>query len=524
LARRRSHPSGACLADRWNWLPLGVPGPYAKERTILVPIHPNICDARIAPGTSEDAMNHPLLDSRRSFLMSAATVAAASTAATALGADDAHVLKPTVEPPKTSGPNDRIQIATIGMGIIGFIDTECALKVPGVELVAAADAYEGRRAHAKEVFGSKVQTYVDYRDILARKDVDAVLICVPDHWHAKMSIDAMEAGKAVYCEKPMIRTVAEGPAVIAAQKKTKVPFQVGSQYASSVLYDKVKELIRIGALGKLHAIEARYNRNSDIGAWQYSIPTDASPATIDWDRFLGEAPKRSFDPVRFFRWRNYWDYGTAVAGDLFIHLLTGIHHATGAIGPTRVAAMGGQRYWDDGRDVYDIIMGLLDYPETDAHGSFTLSLVTDFQDGGGGATSFRFVGTDGVIDVSFTELKLTRVGIERAGSEQVLKGYNSVKTFANAQQKAFAEKYLAEHPKSSEKKKSKVTEKYVVPKDYDERFDHFVNFFKSVREHKPVYEDATFGYRAAAPALLCNDSYRERREIDWDPVAMKVVS
>ena len=162
----------------------------------------------------------------------------------------------------------------------------------------------------------------------------------------------------------------------------------------------------------MHAIEARYNRNSDLGAWQYSIPTDASPETIDWDRFLGEAPKRPFDPVRFFRWRNYWDYGTAVAGDLFIHLLTGIHHATGAIGPTRVAAMGGQRYWNDGRDVYDIIMGLLDYPETSAHGSFTLSLVTDFEDGGGGATAFRFVGTEGVIDVSFRELTLTRVGIE----------------------------------------------------------------------------------------------------------------
>jgi predicted dehydrogenase len=274
----------------------------------------------------------------------------------------------------------------------------------------------------------------------------------------------------------------------------------------------------------VHAIEARYNRNSDIGAWQYSIPTDASPETIDWDRFLGEAPKCAFDPVRFFRWRNYWDYGTAVAGDLFIHLLTGIHHATGAIGPTRVAAMGGRRYWDDGRDVYDVIMGLLDYPETDAHGSFTLSLVTDFEDGGGGATSFRFVGTEGVLDVSFTELKLTRVGIEHASAKQVLEGYNSVKTFSNAQQKAFGEKYRAEHPSSSEKRRAKATEKYVVPKGYDERFDHFVNFFNSVRHGKPVYEDATFGYRAAAPALLCNESYRQKREIDWDPVQMKVVS
>ncbi len=216
------------------------------------------------------------------------------------------------------------------------------LKVPGVELVAVADVYEGRRMHAKEEFGNNVQTYVDYREILARKDIDAVLICVPDHWHARMSIDAMKAGKAVYCEKPMVRGVEEGPGVIAVQKETNAVFQVGSQFASSVLYDKVKDLIRTGAIGKLHAIEARYNRNSDTGAWQYSIPLDASTETIDWDRFLGDAPKRPFDPIRFFRWRNYWDYGTAVAGDLFIHLLTGIHHATGAIGPTRVDAMGGR--------------------------------------------------------------------------------------------------------------------------------------------------------------------------------------
>jgi predicted dehydrogenase len=469
-------------------------------------------------------MRFRALDSRRTFLMSVAAAGAAGSVAAAVSADDVHELKPTVEPLKPAGPNDKIQFATIGMGIIGFIDTETALKVPGVELVAAADLYEGRRTHAKEVFGSTVETYVDYREILARKDVDAVLICVPDHWHARMSIDAMKAGKAVYCEKPMIHGIEQGAAVIAAQKETKAVFQVGSQYASSILYDKVRDLISQGALGKVHAIEARYNRNSDIGAWQYSIPTDASPQTIDWDRFLGEAPRREFDPVRFFRWRNYWDYGTAVAGDLFIHLLTGIHHATGAIGPTRIAAMGGRRYWDDGRDVYDIIMGLLDYPETDRHGGFTLSLVTDFEDGGGGTTSFRFVGTEGVISVSFTELSITRLGIERASADQVLKGYNSVKTFSSAQQKAFAEKYLADHPTSAEKKKPKVTEKYVVPKDYDERLDHLINFFRSVREGKPVYEDATFGYRAAAPALLCNDSYRQKREIDWDPVGLKVVS
>ena len=165
-------------------------------------------------------MEYPDGNTRRSFLTSVAAASAASTLATTAIAADVHELKPTVRPPKPAGPNDRIRIATIGMGIIGFIDTETALKVPGVELVAASDLYEGRRNHAQEVFGSRVATCVDYREILARKDVDAVLICVPDHWHTRISIDAMKAGKAVYCEKPMVRTVEEGHPVIQAQKET----------------------------------------------------------------------------------------------------------------------------------------------------------------------------------------------------------------------------------------------------------------------------------------------------------------
>jgi predicted dehydrogenase len=461
--------------------------------------------------------------SRRSFLRAvAAAPVVAPVTAVALG-ENVYELAREPEPERAFGPNDRVRIATIGMGIIGFIDTDTALKVPGVELVAAADLYEGRRIHAQEVYGKDVKVYTDYREVLARDDVDAVLLCVPDFWHARMSVDAMKARKAVYCEKPMVRQVDEGPGVIAAQKETGAVFQVGSQYASSVLYDKVKELIASGAIGAVNSVEARYNRNSAIGAWQYSIPTDASPQTVDWDRFLGNAPKLPFDPVRFFRWRNYWDYGTAVAGDLFVHLLTGIHHATGALGPTRIAGMGGLRYWDDGRDVYDIILGLLDYPETKAHPAFTLALQTNFEDGGGGDTMFRFVGSEGAINVSFTELTLSRVGIEPPTPNAVLKGYNSVRTFSEAQQKAFAEKFLSEYKPPAPRPDAKKTEKFAVPRGYDERLDHFKHFFDSVRDGKPVYEDATFGFRAAAPALLCNDSYRQGKTLGWDPEAMKVV-
>jgi predicted dehydrogenase len=453
-------------------------------------------------------MRPPHRSTRRTFLMSAA----AATAAGAAGSSRAF------------GPNDRVRIATVGMGIIGFIDTACALRVPGVELVAVADLYAGRRAHAREVHGDRVDAYVDYREVLARKDVDAVLLCVPDHWHARMSIDAMKAGKAVYCEKPMVRTIAEGPDVIRAQQETKAVFQVGSQYASSKIFDKLKEVLASGAIGKLHAIEARYNRNSALGAWQYSIPTDASPETVDWDRFLGDAPKRPFDADRFFRWRKYWDYGTAVAGDLFVHLLTGIHHATGALGPTRIAAMGGRRYWDDGREVYDLIMGLLDYPETKAHPAFTLALQTDFEDGGGDSSVFRFVGSDGVIEVSFRGLKVTGGGIAHASREQVLKGYNSVVTFSRAQQAEYAARLAKDGPASSRSRSDGKAETFQVPRGYDERYDHFLKFFRSIREGAPVEEDATFGYRAAAPALLCNESYREGKLIGWDPVAMSLVS
>jgi predicted dehydrogenase len=465
-------------------------------------------------------MQGPQSQTRRAFLSTAAAATVTAPIATRALAQGVMELqaRPRAEGPQ--GANDKIRIATIGMGIIGVIDTETALKVPGVELVAVADAYEGRRARTQEVYGKEVKTYRDYREILDRKDVDAVLVCTPDHWHAKMAVDAMKAGKAVYCEKPMVREVAEGAEIIAAQKETGATFQVGSQYASSIVYDKVKELIASGAIGALNSVEARYNRNSVIGAWQYTLPLDASPETVDWDRFLGSAPKREFDATRFFRWRNYQDYGTAVAGDLYVHLFTGIHHATNALGPNRIAAMGGRRFWNDGRDVYDLIMGLFDYPQTGAHPAFTLALQTNFEDGGGGATMFRFVGDEGEISVSFTELTLNRVGIQQPTIDQVLTGYNSVRTFSSAQQKAIAEKLKAEAA-TAPKSPSRSSVKYVAPKGYDERLDHFANFFQCVRSKSPVYEDAVFGLRAAAPALLCNESYLEGKSLGWDPIGLK---
>src|SRR5688500_12844669 len=206
-------------------------------------------------------------------------------------------------------PNNNVQIALIGAGGMGSGDARMSSSLPGVKLIAAADIYDGRLARVREVYGDGVFTARDYREILNRKDVDAVIVATPDHRHARITTDALSAGKDVYCEKPMVQKIEEGKPVIEAQKKSGRIVQIGSQYASSVVFQKAAELLKQGAIGELNMVEAHLDRNTALGAWQYSIPPDASPQNIDWDRFLGHAPQRPLKPVRLLRWWNYRGYG-----------------------------------------------------------------------------------------------------------------------------------------------------------------------------------------------------------------------
>lgn len=425
---------------------------------------------------------------------------------------------------KSFAPNDRIQVAAIGMGIIANYNIPTALKVPGVEFVAAADCYDSRLQHVKEAYGKDIFTTKDYREILDRSDVDAVVISVPDHWHSKISIDAMKAGKDVYCEKPMVHKIEEGQQVIQAQQDTGRVMQVGSQFASNILFKKAAEIYESGAIGKLNQVNAIYNRNSALGAWQYSMPEDATPQTVDWQTFLGDAPEIPWDPKRFFRWRCYWDYGTGVAGDLFVHLFTAVHTVTGAMGPTRVSTAGGLRSWFDEREVPDVVLGHYSYPETEAHPEFTLSLQSNLADGSGGGNRFRFIGDEGVIEVGYDSVKLTRAPRRKPSVDQLVNGYNSVMTFSEEVQQEFRQNYLQEHaddvPVSPELDRS--TE-FRTPDGYDARLDHFVNFFDAIRNDGDLVEDPVFGFRAAAPALLTNRSYKEERMIEWDPENMQVI-
>src|SRR5262249_43563872 len=217
---------------------------------------------------------------------------------------------PATSTARPVSPTDRIRVGAFGVGIRGLADLRSAVKVAGVELAAVADVYDGRLTLAKETWGGQLITTRDYREILARSDIDAVVVATPDHWHAQMAVDAMNAGKDVYVEKPMVQQLDEGLRVVDASRQSGRIVQVGSQHPSSIVYAKARDLFRAGAIGEPNVVEAWINRNSPTGAWQYSVPPDASPQTIDWDRFLGRAPKRPFDPIRLFRWRNYRDYGT----------------------------------------------------------------------------------------------------------------------------------------------------------------------------------------------------------------------
>jgi predicted dehydrogenase len=446
---------------------------------------------------------------RRSFLRTAG----AASAATVLGPGIHALTAAQSEPAKPISANDHIQIALIGAGGQGQGDTKWAVQVPGVKLVAVADCYTGRLEHSKELWGKDVFTTRDYSEILARKDIDAIICGTPDHWHMKVCTDAMNAGKDVYCEKPMIHLYSDGPKFIETAQKTNRIIQIGSQRVSSIIYAKAKELLKAGAIGKLNMIQAHWDRNSKMGAWSYTVPFDADTTTCDWPRFLGTAPEIPWNPEHFFQWRKWKAYGSGVAGDLFVHLFSGTHFITDSTGPTRAMATGGLRYWKDGRDVPDVMMGLFSYPQ-----EFDLALRVNFVDGGEESEGFTFTGSEGTMEIAGNAVILNRVPRPKEP------GY-LINSFTDDMQAEFMAKYNKEYPvEHPSGPLPALYEKYVAPDGYVDSYDHFKNFFASVRSRKPVVEDAVFGFRAAGAALLSNLSYDRGEVVNWDPNAMKILS
>jgi predicted dehydrogenase len=406
--------------------------------------------------------------------------------------------------------NDRVQVACIGCGARAHELMAAAMAHPQFEITTLVDAYTGRLQRAqdriKDTRGTAAKVAKDYRAVLADKSIDAVIIATPDHWHKQMVVEAMQAGKDVYCEKPLTYKSAEGLEIIATAKQTGRMLQVGSQGVSSMTEVRARQMIQEGKLGKVTMIRAAYNRNTASGAWIYPIPPDANPQTVNWDMFLGGATKRPFDLARFFRWRCYQEYSGGIATDLFVHLCTTIHFLMAAKMPSRVTAMGELYRWKESRDVPDTLNAILEYPE-----GFTVNLSSTFNNQSSSEASFTFLGTEGTLSVGWGELKYWPESVKEDN-----------RWIVESWPKALQAKYY-EDPKVIREEVPGLSKAHMVDagtawreEGQDASIIHFWHFLNSIRTRKPYWEDAVAGHHAAACAHMVNQSARTGRLVQWD--------
>lgn len=400
--------------------------------------------------------------------------------------------------------NDRIAVGMIGTGARAQELMQALQQHPSAEIVAVVDAYQGRVERAIDRTSGRARAYPTHRELLADKSIDAVVVAVPDHWHKQMVLESTAAGKDVYCEKPMTYRSSDGLEMIQAVHSRNRILQIGSQGMSSQPQQTAKELIRAGKLGRVTMLRANYNRNTASGAWIYPIPPDASPRTVNWEMFLGPAPKRPFSLERFFRWRCYQDYSGGIATDLFVHLCTTIHYVMDARMPSRVMAMGELYRWKDSRDVPDTLNAVLEYPE-----GFTVTL---------GATLNNQLTEEGSFQVLGTEGSLTlQDGLTFYPENPVEDNRWIVESWPKALEDAYykdpkviqTEVLPRQNPRKAEPQRYPDT-------GPDATVAHMGHFLESIRSRKPYWEDVTAGHRAAACAHLVNLSAKERRMTEWN--------
>jgi len=387
------------------------------------------------------------------------------------------------------GANDRIAVGMIGVGGMGGAHLRAHVKqsetTKDIQVVAVSDIYAKRKEKARAV--AKLATkdvHHDYRELLVRNDVDAVFIATPDHWHAQIAIDALAAGKDVYLQKPMTYTIEEARDVRDAAAKYGRILQVGVQGMSEPRTLKARELIEQGEIGELLWAQATAARNSLVGEWNYHVDEDATPDNLDWNRWLGSAPKRTFSPERYFRWRKYWDYSGGIATDLYYHSLGPMVFAMNAGFPTRVSASGGI-YVQKDREVPDTYATLIEYPNfyISLSGSMANAAANKYH----GPAYYGHKGT-----LTFEEDKVVVI-------PEVFEKHGKLET-------------------------AKATKSYPVPPNPDAHRTHTDNFFSCVRTRQPAHLNPDLGYRIMAAIRLGVDAYREGKTKLFDPDSQKVTA
>jgi predicted dehydrogenase len=414
-------------------------------------------------------------------------------------------------PPHSVAPSDRVRFGMIGVGMQGSGLLANAITLPGVECAAACDLYDGRHTLAREIVRPDLPVTRRYQELLANKDIDCIVAAVPDHWHKQVVVDAVSAGKDIYCEKPMSHSPADGVAMVDAAKKAGRIVQIGSQRVSSQICAKAKELIAQGTLGDLMLVEGWLGRNDPTGAWEYPPPPDLSPSNLDWDTWQGTVPKRAFDPFIFARWRCWKEYGTGVAGDLLVHLISGMMFTLGINEPPKKAfAVGGIRRWKDGRNMPDVHASSYYYGELPVY--MRLNLGTEMPE------TYRFQGSKGILELTGSTLSYT----PQSGKD------SSPSYYAHSFPRALRDAYFAKWHQDNDHKPGQQealaeTITFSGP-DFDDVRPHLWTYFEAVRTRKPVVEDVVFGHHAALACHMANESYFRGSAVTWDETSKSIKS
>ncbi len=430
---------------------------------------------------------------RREFMKGVAAVSAAlGPAGQALAAGG-----------RVPSPNDRINVAFIGVGGRGRGVArdyrKIAQKTGQCQIVAVCDVYQKRVTLNKQEF--QCDGTLDYREILGRSDVDAVVIATPDQWHAKIALEAMDRGKDVYLEKPMTHTIEEARQLVEKVKEKSRVLQVGSQTTSADQWHKARQVIAEGRIGQMIMSQGSYHRNSKRGEWNYPIDPNASPDGkgddyVDWKMWLGPAPQRPWDPDRFFRFRKYWDYSGGTATDLFYHVAAPLNICWGrAQFPTRVMAGGGNYVYKDGRDVPD-----------------TFHLIGEYAAG--------------------HSVVLTSSMANSQHIPGLIRGHEGTVVMVEHGQFEESTPYITVRPEkraiSDEYKTRWGAEEVQIPveqaEDDDPTGKHIENFLECVRSRQKPTLDVETGARAQVLISMSVQSYREGRVLYFDEATWKVSS
>ncbi len=432
---------------------------------------------------------------RRQFVAGTAAMTLASSAM----AKASHTNK--MSPARVIGANDKINVAVIGTGgrgsyVADRFDKYAEKVKPGAcQIVGVCDVYQKRVTAAKERF--KCMGTLDYREILDNKDVDAVIVATPDHWHAPIALAAMDKGKDVYLEKPMCHTIDEVKQLIATARETGRIVQVGSQTTSGDQWWKARKAIADGMIGKMLMSQGSYHRNSNEGEWNWKIDPSAGPDGkgddyIDWKMWLGKAQKRSFDADRFFRFRKYWDYSGGIATDLFFHVMAPMNICWGeAQYPTRVAGSGGIYQFKDEREVPDTFHFVAEYAK-----GFSVVLTSCM------ANSQHI---PGLIRGHEGSLIMVEHGRFESSTQ-----YITVKPEGRVVNAEYKAKYGVEPIK-------------IDVEDKDTMFTHIGNFLECMRtRQKPTLDVETAGH-AQVVITMAVQSYRQGKVLYFDEKNFKVV-